>query len=97
MATATYTIRYRSALHHDSVRLIVEDAAGKRQVFSCHPDHCSLKPLEDGELGVDDLARLGWVPVPRVAPYSLEALRSLMTGALLAHHLPPVLDPPGAR
>ena len=91
MTTASYTIRYRSALHRDSVRLIVEDPAGTPHLFTCHPDHCSLTPLGDEALHEAALVPLGWHPVPPADPYSLDALRSLLTGALLTHHLPPSL------
>jgi hypothetical protein len=86
-----YTIRYRSALHPDSVRLIVEDASGAFHLFNCHPDHCSLIAMSGEDMQVERLARLGWQRVPEAAPYSLDALRSLMTGALFTHHLPPAL------
>lgn len=97
MSAATYTIRYRSALHPDTVRLIVEDASGRYHLFTCRPDHCSLTPVNDEEVREGSLARLGWQPVPAAAPYPLAALRSLMTGALSTHHLPPSLDPPVSR
>jgi hypothetical protein len=94
---AMYTIRYRSALHPDSVRLIVEDASGEYHLFNCHPDHCSLNPMRGEDLRADSLTRLGWQPVPEAAPYPLDALRSLMTGALFTHHFPPALEPPASR
>ena len=77
-----YTIRYRSALHPDSVRLIVEDASGAYHLFNCHPDHCSLITMPDEDAQAESLARLGWQRVPETAPYSLDALRGLMTGLL---------------
>ena len=89
-----YTIRYRSALHPDSVRLIVEDASGKYHLFNCRPDHCDLIPMHDEDLRAGNLARLGWHPVPEGAPLSFDALRSLMTGALFTQHLPPSLERP---
>lgn len=91
MSAAYFTIRYRSALHPDSVTLIVEDESGDQYMYSCHPDHCRLTPLKETDLLGSDLPRLGWQRVPEVAPYPLEALRSLMTGALATHQLPPLL------
>lgn len=91
MSAGYYTIRYRSDLHHDSVTLIVEDESGVQYVYNCHPDHCRLIPLAETDLSGADLVRLGWQCVPEVAPYPLEALRSLMTGALATHQLPPLL------
>lgn len=93
MSAAAYTVRYRSALHPDSVRLIVEDATGKHHLFTCRPDHCSLHPLPAEDLHATNLARLGWHPIAESAALSLDALRSLMTGALFTHHLPPALEP----
>jgi len=92
MTAASYTIRYRSALHHDSVTLIVEDQGGSYSLFSCRPDHCHLLPMSDAERQPATLLRLGWHPVPVVAPYSLDALRVLMSGALMVHQLPPSFD-----
>ena len=98
MSAATYTIRYRSALHPDSVRLVVEGASGEYHLFACRPDHCSLRPMTDEERDADDLVRLGWHPVADTGPLAFDTLRSLMTGALIAHHLPPILaDPVPAR
>ena len=97
MSAATYTIRYRSALHPDSVRLIHEDASGTYHLFTCRPDHCSLTPMNDEEIREGSMTRLGWQPVPAAAPYTLAALRSLMTGALLTHQLPPSLVHPVSR
>jgi hypothetical protein len=92
MSAAYFTIRYRSALHPDSVTLIVEDSAGDHFTLNCHPDHCRLTPLNDFEQMMPTLHHLGWHRVPEVAPYPLDALRSLMTGALATHHLPPFLE-----
>jgi len=97
MSTASYAIRYRSTLHHDSVTLIVEDQDGRYYFFSCRPDHCQLLPMDDAERHPAILRRLGWRPVPAVAPYSLDALRVLMSGALMVHQLPPSFDAPPAR
>ncbi len=94
MSAATYTIRYRSALHPDSVRLIVEDVSGGYYLFTCRPDHCSLHPMPVEERNEADLTRLGWHPVSGAGPLSFDTLRSLMTGALITHHLPPLLDRP---
>ncbi len=94
MSAATYTIRYRSALHADSVTLIVADAAGGLHTLSCRPDHCRLMPMNATDSPTPDLLGMGWRRVPEAAPYTLEALRSLMTGALFTHHLPPLLDQP---
>lgn len=92
MSAATYTIRYRSALHPDNVRLIVEDTAGKHFLFTCRPDHCTLHPLPDDEANEPSLDRLGWHPIAESAPLTFDALRSLMTGALFTHQLPPALE-----
>lgn len=91
MSAGYFTIRYRSALHPDSVTLIVEDPAGDHFMLNCHPDHCRLTPMDDFERLTPELHRLGWQRVPEVAPYPIDALRSLMTGALATHHFPPFL------
>ncbi len=91
MSASAFTVRYRSALHPDSVTLIVEDRAGSPYFFHCRPDHCHLIPLREDERHAPTLQRLGWAAVPEVAPYPLDALRSLMTGALATHRLPPAL------
>lgn len=91
MSAAYFTVRYRSALHPGSVTLIVEDPSGDHFMFNCHPDHCRLTRMDDIERLTPTLLRLGWQRVPEVAPYPLDALRTLMTGALATHHLPPFL------
>ena len=91
MSAAYFTIRYRSALHPDSVTLIVEDHSGDHFMLNCHPDHCRLTPMDNIEQLSTTLQHLGWRRVPEVAPYPLDALRTLMTGALATHHLPPFL------
>lgn len=91
MSAAYFTIRYRSALHPDSVTLIVEDPAGDHFMLSCHPDHCRLTPMENAKQLPTALHQLGWQRVPEVAPYPLDALRTMMTGALATHHFPPFL------
>jgi hypothetical protein len=96
MSAATYTIHYRSALHPDSMRLVVEDVSGEYHLFTCHPDHCSLHPMPAEERNKADLLRLGWHPVSGAVPLSFDTLRSLITGALITHHLPPLLDHPVA-
>jgi hypothetical protein len=92
MSEMLYTIRYRSTLYPDSVRLIVEDEAGKYHLFSCNSDNCSVLPVPDAELPASDFSALGWSLVPQVQRYTLDALRGLMAGALFTHHLPPPLD-----
>lgn len=91
MSAAYFTIRYRSALHHDSVTLIVADPDGAHLMLNCHPDHCRLTPMDNVEQLPTALHNLGWQRVPQVSPYPLDALRTLMTGALATHHLPPFL------
>jgi hypothetical protein len=91
MSEVLYTIRYRSALYPDSVRLIVEDAAGKYYLFACNPDNCSLLPMTDTERPKSNFSELGWFLVPQIQCYTLDALRGLMAGALFTHHLPPAL------
>lgn len=96
LSAASFAIRYRSALHPDSVTLIVEDPTGGHFILSCRPDHCRLTPLNDIDPLAPTLLHLGWQPVPDVARYPLAALRSLMTGAINTHHLPPFLALPHA-
>ncbi len=91
MSTAFYTVRYRSTLYHDKASLIIEDDNGKRFQFTCHPDHCTLLPLLDEVVTESDLTRLGWQRVYHAEPYPLDALRALLKGAVITHHLPPAL------
>lgn len=96
MSAATYTIHYRSALHPDSVRLVVEDPSGEYYLFTCRPDHCGLRPMPAEERNEADLLRLGWQPISGAVPLSFDTLRTLMTGALISHRLPPIIDRPVA-
>lgn len=94
MSAAYFTVRYRSALHPGSVTLIVEDPSGEHFTLNCHPDHCRLTPMAEIERLAPALLHLGWQRVAEVAPYPLDALRTLMTGALATHRLPPFLADP---
>ena len=91
MSATFYTIRYRSALHHDHARLIIEDETGKRFLFTCHSDACTMLPLLDEFVSERDFARLGWYRVPHGGRYSLDALRALLKGAVLTRQCPPAL------
>src|SRR4051812_42339769 len=91
MSTTFYTTRYRSTLYHDKASLIIEDDYGKRFHFICHPDHCTLLPLTDESVADQDLSRLGWQRVEDGEPYPLDAIRAILKGAVISHHLPPSL------
>ena len=97
MSTPLYTIRYRGTLHPDSLTLIVESEVGKHYLFHCRPDHCHLTPLDSSELAHPALSWPGWQRVTPIGPYPLDALRSLATGAINTHHLPPLLAMEGAH
>jgi hypothetical protein len=96
MASPLFTIRYRGTLHPDSLTLIVESEAGGHYLFHCRPDHCQLTPLDETELAHPALSWPGWQRVAPVGSYPLDALRSLATGAIHTHHLPPALATSGA-
>jgi hypothetical protein len=75
-ASVEYVIRYRS--EGQPLALLVEDSAGEAYVIGTAGP---IRPLA----GVLDLSRLdpalrqlGWIPVPRVAPYHVDELRSLL-------------------
>jgi hypothetical protein len=79
MMTGTYTIRYRSTKTLGMPALVVEDPAGTAYLFLAQV----LQVRVGGEHASERLIRLlggqeSWEEVPRVSPYSLEALGSLL-------------------
>ena len=71
--------RYTIRLRHAGAGLVVEDAAGDAYIVSEQGLQCRLT----GRRTLDDLTptlrRLGWVPVPAVAPYTRAKLRCLLS------------------
>ena len=78
MTEPHYTIRLRYAGRPGRVAFVIESAAGDAYIFSGEGLVCCL--ARDFRLAgyVPTLRRLGWVPVPAVAPYSLDALGRLI-------------------
>jgi len=74
---ARYCIRYRLDTQRGTA-LVVEDTAGDAYVFGREGFVCRLT----GSASLADYAltllRLGWTPVPKVAPYSHEGLAMLL-------------------
>lgn len=84
MTTQRFTIRYRQRTSIGEMAVLVEDATGRLHVYTgtgllpylrqsaeSPQDHDSMRRAAT-------LRRLGWVPVPRVAPYTLDGLQRLI-------------------
>jgi hypothetical protein len=73
-----YTIRLRYAGHRGRVAFIIESATGEAYIYSGEGLVCRLSSGFRLVNYVSTLHRLGWIPVPTVAPYSLNALGRLI-------------------
>jgi hypothetical protein len=78
MLTARFTIRYRRRIAPDAVALLVEDDGGQLHVCSRSGLRPFLREARDPARRRATLRELGWVPVPAVAPYTLDGLRRLL-------------------
>jgi len=73
-----YTLRLRHAGGRGGAGLVVEDRCGVAYIYSRKGLRCRLIGRWSLPALAPTLHRLGWVPVPLVAPYSLEGLRRLL-------------------
>jgi len=78
-----YTIRLRYAGRRGCIAFVVEDQAGDAYIFDRHGLCCRLTGRWALPAFASTLHRLGWVPVPPVTGYSLDALQRLL--GLVAH------------
>ncbi len=72
-----FTIRYRQRTLIGTTAVLVEDTVGRLHVYTGGGLHPYLREAPDPERRLATLHGLGWVPVPRVAPYTLAELRRL--------------------
>ena len=75
LVQARYTIRYRCCVGH---ALIVEDGAGSAYVFDGQGLYFWLGGTHAPAEIATMLHRLGWRPVPPVAPYTLNELSKML-------------------
>ena len=78
MTEPRYTIRLRYAGRRGCIAFIVESACGDAFIYTRHGLTCRLTGHFRLAEYTSTLHRLGWVPVPTVAPYSLDALGRLV-------------------
>ena len=79
LSSAHYTIRYRSYDRSGRAALIVEDSDGTAYLFSGGWLQGQLRGGDASRRLAGQLARSGsWLPVPRVAPYTIDDLRQMM-------------------
>jgi hypothetical protein len=81
LKVGAYTIRYRSTKALGTPALVVEDPEGSAYLFTAQ----MLQVRASGAQACERLIRLlggrdSWEEVPRVSPYSLDALRCLLGG-----------------
>jgi hypothetical protein len=78
MTASRFVIRYRCCSDASSAALLVVDEFGDAYLVGRQGLYCRLR----GAYGLRNLEpvlrRLGWVPVPYVAPYSLAELQRLL-------------------
>jgi hypothetical protein len=80
-STNHYTIRYRSNGKSGKTALIVEDSAGTAYLFSGGSLQGQLHGNNASTRLATRLARnANWLPVPRVAPYTIDGLRQMTKG-----------------
>jgi hypothetical protein len=78
MIDRRFTIRYRQRTDIGVTAVLVEDDAGRLHVCTGTELHPYLRGASSPERRVETLRQLGWVPVPRVAPYTLDGLQRLV-------------------
>lgn len=78
MTGLAYTVRYRLHTRTDAIALLVEDETGQVYLFDGQRLRPYLRPTGDPARRLVTLQRLGWVPVPHVAPYRLDELHRLL-------------------
>ena len=78
MTTPRFTIRYRQRTSIGEMAVLVEDTTGHLHVCTGSGMRPYLRESNDSERRLDTLRRLGWTPVPRVAPYTLDGLQRLI-------------------
>ena len=76
MDDARFTIRYR--LPGTIPVLLVEEEAGDLFTIDRRGLHTYHTGAGDGRATADRLSRQGWLPVPAVAPYTLDELLRLL-------------------
>ncbi len=77
MPSQRFTIHYRQRTRSGGVAVLVEDSAGQLHVYTGMGLRPYLRENPDPARRQATLRRLGWVPVPRVAPYTLDGLQRL--------------------
>lgn len=78
MSEPRYTVRLRYAGRRGVVAFVVEDEDGDAYIYGRAGLCCRLARGGALPRRVPTLHRLGWVPVPAVAPYTLAGLRRLL-------------------
>ncbi len=73
-----FTVRYRQLTNSGTAAVLVEDTTGQLHVYSKAGLIPYLRRGPSRQRRIETLRRLGWVPVPRVAPYTLEGLQRLI-------------------
>lgn len=77
MSEPHYRIRYLLTTP-TGVALLVEDEAGRLLVYAPRGLYPYLREAGDSSVRDATLTGFGWVPVPRVAPYTLARLQRLL-------------------
>jgi hypothetical protein len=78
VAEPRYTIRLRYAGRRGCVAFVIEDQDGDAYIYTRRGLSCCLIGRYCLPAFASTLHRLGWVPVPSVRPYTLDALRRLL-------------------
>lgn len=78
MTNQRFTVRYRQRTTIGEMAVLVEDTTGHLHVYTGVGLLPYLRHSHDPERRIDTLRRLGWTPVPRVAPYTLDGLQRLI-------------------
>jgi hypothetical protein len=78
MINQRFTIRYRQRTTIGEMAVLVEDTTGQLHVYTGAGLLPYLRQSDNATRRGDTLRRLGWVPVPRVAPYTLDGLQRLI-------------------
>lgn len=78
MTNQRFTIRYRQRTTIGEMAVLVEDTTGQLHVYTGAGLLPYLRQSRNAARRIDTLRRLGWVPVPRVAPYTLDGLHRLI-------------------
>lgn len=73
-----YTIRLRYAGRRGTIAFVVEDQSGDAYIYGPTGLCCRVARGRTLPRRISTLHRLGWVPVPEVAPYTLAALGRLL-------------------